>query len=642
VFNLNHFYMISLDQKKYPIGRFEAGKTYSAKDLKNLIEDIEKFPKQLKKTLGKLSGEEMDTAYRPGGWTARQVVHHIADSHMNAYIRFKLAATENTPSAKTYEEGLWAELFDGKNAPVKASLKIISALHKRWVIFLKNLTSAQLKKGYFSPGAGRVVSISEGIALYSWHGKHHIGHIKLLTGWEPAFVDSQAEIAAEPKKRSSASSAKKVAQTKVVDAPKQKTVKEKAAPIAKVVKEKAAPIAKVVKEKAAPIAKAVKEKAAPIAKVVKEKAAPKVKAVSDKPKRVRRTPEQMAADKITAAAEKAAKPPVDRSANLAKARAKAAENRVAAGYVPKVVVEKTRKNRTKEQIAADKITAAAEKAAKPPVDRAANLVKARATAAANRAASGKVPKVKPETTRKYRTSEEVAAAKIAAAAEKASKPPVDRSANLAKARAAAAANRAALGHVPKVKTEPIRIRRTPEQIAADTAAAAKAKAARPPIDRAAQMAKARAVALANRLAAGYVPKEKVVNDGPKLTRTEALAKARATAAANRAAAGYVPKEKVVNDGPKLSRTEALAKARATAAANRAAAGYVPKEKIVNDGPKLTRTEALAKARATAAANRAAAGYVPKEKIVRNGPKLTREEALAKARTAAAANRAAKK
>ena len=191
--------MSSLEQKKYPIGRFAYGKTYSAKEVKDLIDEIGKFPKQLKKTLKKLKGEEIDTPYRPGGWTVRQVIHHLADSHINAYIRMKLAATEKTPYAKTYEEGLWAELSDGKTGSQKLSVRLLSALHRRWVAFLEGLNDADMKRGYFSPGAGRVLNIDEAIALYAWHGRHHIGHIKLLTGWEPAVSGESAEKGATKK-----------------------------------------------------------------------------------------------------------------------------------------------------------------------------------------------------------------------------------------------------------------------------------------------------------------------------------------------------------------------------------------------------------------------------------------------------------
>ncbi|MBL7779789.1 MAG: putative metal-dependent hydrolase, partial [Saprospiraceae bacterium] len=168
------------DKLRYPIGTFEYGKTYSLDDTRKHIKILAKFHKDLKNTLKKLKGGDLEKTYRPGGWTVRQVVHHLADSHLNAYVRFKLAVTENTPIIKPYEEQLWAELEDGKHGSVKTSLKLISALHSRWTDFLKSLQEDDLEKGYYHPASKRTVLLQEAIALYVWHSQHHLGHIQIV------------------------------------------------------------------------------------------------------------------------------------------------------------------------------------------------------------------------------------------------------------------------------------------------------------------------------------------------------------------------------------------------------------------------------------------------------------------------------
>ena len=165
---------------RYPIGNFEYGKKYTINDTRKHIRDIAELPKSLKKVIKKLRNGALDKPYRPNGWTARQVIHHLADSHMNAYIRMKLTVTENTPVIKPYEEQLWAEMEDSKHASAKLSIKLLSALHQRWVLFLSSLTDEDLERGYFHPGTKKTVLLQEAIALYSWHGKHHLAHIKLV------------------------------------------------------------------------------------------------------------------------------------------------------------------------------------------------------------------------------------------------------------------------------------------------------------------------------------------------------------------------------------------------------------------------------------------------------------------------------
>ncbi|MCA0238817.1 MAG: putative metal-dependent hydrolase [Bacteroidetes bacterium] len=182
------------DKLRYPIGTFEYGKTYSLDDTRKHIKILVKLPKDLKNAIKKLKGGDLEKTYRPGGWTVRQVVHHIADSHLNAYIRFKLAVTENTPIIKPYEEQLWAELEDGKHGSVKTSLKLIGALHRRWTDFLKSLQEDDLEKGYYHPASKRTVLLQEAIALYVWHSQHHLGHIQIVVdGKSKSHISKKAD-----------------------------------------------------------------------------------------------------------------------------------------------------------------------------------------------------------------------------------------------------------------------------------------------------------------------------------------------------------------------------------------------------------------------------------------------------------------
>ena len=172
--------MKSQDKQRYPIGRFEYGKSYTLDETRRNIRAIAQLPKELKKALKKLKSGQLDVPYRKGGWTPRQVVHHLADSHMNAYIRMKLAVTEQAPIIKPYEESDWAETEDSRSAPVKMSLKLLAPLHRRWVMFLESLSDEALERGYFHPEMQRIIPLPEAIALYAWHGRHHVAHIRLL------------------------------------------------------------------------------------------------------------------------------------------------------------------------------------------------------------------------------------------------------------------------------------------------------------------------------------------------------------------------------------------------------------------------------------------------------------------------------
>jgi hypothetical protein len=162
---------------QYPIGRF-AKPTVPLVDTerRRLIDQIAQVPTTVRALVTNLSDRELETPYRPGGWTIRQVVHHLPDSHVNAYIRFKLAVTEDRPPIKPYAEEKWAELPDGQSAPVEMSLDLLAAIHRRWVVFLRDLPRSQFAREYLHPDMGPV-DLDTAVALYAWHGNHHIAHI---------------------------------------------------------------------------------------------------------------------------------------------------------------------------------------------------------------------------------------------------------------------------------------------------------------------------------------------------------------------------------------------------------------------------------------------------------------------------------
>jgi len=161
---------------RYPIGKFSWNGPNSREQRGRLIEDIAATPERMRKAVEGMKEQQLNTPYREGGWTVRQVVHHVPDSHMNSYIRFKLALTEHEPTIKPYDEAQWAELIDAKDAPIETSLQLLEALHHRWVMLLRSLSDEDVKKQFTHPELG-LVSIDKYIALYAWHGKHHVAHI---------------------------------------------------------------------------------------------------------------------------------------------------------------------------------------------------------------------------------------------------------------------------------------------------------------------------------------------------------------------------------------------------------------------------------------------------------------------------------
>lgn len=176
-----------LEALKYPIGKPKIPNPIKAIDIRDWIQILEDFPAQLAKLTINLTETQLDTPYRPEGWTIRQVVHHLSDSHHNSYTRFKWTLTEAKPVIKTYYEDRWAALKDSKSAPVLLSLNLITALHAKWVYFLKGLSSNELQHTFIHPDGNEEVSLAENIGIYAWHSIHHYAQIdglKKRMGWK--------------------------------------------------------------------------------------------------------------------------------------------------------------------------------------------------------------------------------------------------------------------------------------------------------------------------------------------------------------------------------------------------------------------------------------------------------------------------
>lgn len=174
-----------LDELRYPIGRFQARQGLSPLEIRQLIDDLAALPGDVRAAVAPLSKAQLDTPYRPEGWTVRQVVHHLPDSHVNAYVRFKLALTEEEPTIKGYEEAAWAELPDGRGEDVEGSLLLLEAVHRRWSILLRSMTAEDFARTFRHPEAG-VVTLERNLQMYAWHGRHHLAHVTRLrerSGW---------------------------------------------------------------------------------------------------------------------------------------------------------------------------------------------------------------------------------------------------------------------------------------------------------------------------------------------------------------------------------------------------------------------------------------------------------------------------
>ena len=164
---------------RYPIGQFTFDGSLTEKQRNQFIDGIEQAPARLRAAVSGLSPQQLDTAYRPDGWTVRQVVHHVADSHLNSYVRFKWALTEDEPTIKPYYEDRWAELEEARSAPIEISLALLESLHKRWVLMLRSIKPEGWKRTFRHPELG-LMGLEKNLALYAWHGKHHVAHITSL------------------------------------------------------------------------------------------------------------------------------------------------------------------------------------------------------------------------------------------------------------------------------------------------------------------------------------------------------------------------------------------------------------------------------------------------------------------------------
>jgi len=168
---------MDLEKLKYPIGKFVMPENFDQDQASTWISEIEDLPVQIKNAVQNRSEEELNAVYRPGGWTLRQVIHHLPDSHVNAYIRFKQALTEDVPVIRPYFEERWAETEDAKNGDIEMSIELLSGLHKRLTAFLKTLKPKDYQRRYIHPALGEELTLAYMLGSYAWHGKHHLAHI---------------------------------------------------------------------------------------------------------------------------------------------------------------------------------------------------------------------------------------------------------------------------------------------------------------------------------------------------------------------------------------------------------------------------------------------------------------------------------
>lgn len=174
-----------MSDPRYPIGKFYYEGPPSEEQKQAFLNDIARTPANLRAAVSGLSDSQLDTPYREGGWTVRQVVHHVPDSHLNSYVRFKLALTEDEPTIKPYAEDRWAELADTKATPIEVSLTMLDSLHDRWVRLLRSLTPEEWQRTFRHPALGPM-TLEKTLALYAWHGRHHVAHVTELRkqrGW---------------------------------------------------------------------------------------------------------------------------------------------------------------------------------------------------------------------------------------------------------------------------------------------------------------------------------------------------------------------------------------------------------------------------------------------------------------------------
>ena len=165
---------------RYPIGEFERRDELNADERRAMIDTIAAAPARMREAVSGLSDAQLDTPYRDGGWTVRQVIHHVPDSHLNAYIRLKLALTEDAPTIKPYDEALWANLPDSQQTPVEVSLTLLESLHARWVQLLRALDDGDFRRTLRHPDHPGILTVDWLVAMYAWHSRHHVAHITSL------------------------------------------------------------------------------------------------------------------------------------------------------------------------------------------------------------------------------------------------------------------------------------------------------------------------------------------------------------------------------------------------------------------------------------------------------------------------------
>lgn len=178
---------VDIEKLKYPIGYYQAPKKFTPKFKNECIERIEAFPKKLKRAVKGMTSAQLRTKYRPGGWTVRQLVNHIPDSHMNAYVRFKWTLTEKNPTIKAYDENLWASTSEVKSYDINNTLKLLEVHHIRWVELLRSMSMKDFNRTFKHPATGKKNPLSKWVAVYAWHGEHHLAHItelKKRKGWK--------------------------------------------------------------------------------------------------------------------------------------------------------------------------------------------------------------------------------------------------------------------------------------------------------------------------------------------------------------------------------------------------------------------------------------------------------------------------
>ena len=171
---------------RYPIGKFQWEENLNDERRRVLIDQIAETPAKMRSAVMGLNEKQIDTPYRDGGWTVRQVTHHLPDSHLNAYTRFRLALTEEHPTIRPYHEDLWAQLPDAKSAPVEISLALLDAVHRRWLVLLEAMSDSDFGRTYHHPEHGKTFTLDWTVGMYAWHGRHHVAHITSLRermGW---------------------------------------------------------------------------------------------------------------------------------------------------------------------------------------------------------------------------------------------------------------------------------------------------------------------------------------------------------------------------------------------------------------------------------------------------------------------------